>query len=70
MNKLFSKSNESDLPIIHSNILLLLSEQRAQRNDLKLIRNALKTLINDVALQKQVDDYYGEKEPEEVPETL
>ncbi len=73
MNKLFSKSNESDLPKINSNIEFLLAEQRHQRNDLKVIKQMVQSVINDVALQRQVTDYYNSedsaKEPEEV-ETL
>ncbi len=73
MNKLFSKSNESDLPKINSNIEFLLAEQRHQRNDLKVITKLVRELISDVALQRQVTDYYNSedsaKEPEEV-ETL
>ncbi len=73
MNKLFSKSNDSDLPKINSNIEFLLAEQRLQRNDLKVITQLVRSLINDVAIQRQVTDYYNSedsaKEPEEV-ETL
>ncbi len=73
MNKLFSKSNESDLPKINSNIEFLLAEQRLQRNDLKVITQLVRSLINDFAIQRQVTDYYNSedsaKEPEEV-ETL
>ncbi len=73
MNKLFSKSNESDLPKISSNIDFLLAEQRHQRNDLKVITKKLDQVINEFTVQKQVTDYYNSEdsatEPEEV-ETL
>ncbi len=74
MNKLFSKSNESDLPKINSNIEFLLAEQRHQRNDLKVITQLVRSLISDVALQRQVTDYYNSEdsasEPTEEVETL
>ncbi len=62
MNKLFSKSY-ADFPKINSDILMLLTEQRLQRNDLKIITKMLDKILNVVSLQKQVDDFY-ESEPD------
>ncbi len=70
MNKLFSKSNESDLPKINSNLEFLLAEQRHQRNDLKVIKQLLNTIINDFKLQRQVTDYYNSDPNETIPEEV
>ncbi len=51
---------------IETLVNLLLKEQRAQRGDLSTIKRQLNRLINDSKLQKDVDDYYEDKPPEEV----
>ncbi len=70
MNKLFSKSNDSDLPKINSNIEFLLAEQRHQRNDLKVIKQLVNTIINDFKLQRQVTDYYNSEDEAKLPEEV
>ncbi len=62
---LHNKSKESDFlstTIIHK-VDLLLNEQVAQRKDLSVINALLKSLIADLGVQKQVDDYF-EKDDE------
>ncbi len=43
---------------------LVLVEQRHQRADLATIKRQLHSLITDLALQKQVDDYMDETSPQ------
>ncbi len=42
-------------------------EQVHQRKDLSVINALLKQLINDLNLQKQVDEYFEETPPEPLP---
>ncbi len=59
-NKL--KSPETSIYSTFETLLnLLLQEQRHQRADLATIKRQLHTLINDIALQTQVDDYMDKK---------
>ncbi len=58
----FTKSSDPDFSnetIIHK-VDLLLNEQVAQRKDLSVINALLKSLISDIGVQKQVDDYFEE----------
>ncbi len=70
MNQLFSKSSDKDLPKINSSLEMLLTEQRHQRSDLATLLKLVTSIINSLALQKQVDDYYpdanqaDDKEPD------
>ncbi len=57
MNNLFSKSPET-YEKLYQLIQMLLTEQRHQRQDMATIKRQLHTLISDLALQKQVTDYY------------
>ncbi len=41
---------------------ILLNEQKHQRGDLATIKRQLHTIINSLALQKQVDEYFEEDE--------
>ncbi len=59
---------------IYSNILdldnrlnLILTEQRHQKADLATIKHQLFELINDMKLQKQVDEFF-EEDKENIPE--
>ncbi len=64
-------SNDSTRITIHK-INLLLKEQVEQRKDLSVILALLKSVITNVNIQKQVDDYFEEKEetsPQTEPET-
>ncbi len=61
----FKKSSDPDF--LNSNtkitihkIDLLLKEQVNQRKDLSVINALLKSLIADIGVQKQVDDYFEE----------
>ncbi len=58
MKNLFS-SPIADLQKLFHLVELVLTEQRHQRMDMATIKNQLHTLIKDIALQKQVDDYYA-----------
>ncbi len=66
----FKKSNDSDF--LNSKMISSLSrieiEQVNQRKDLSVINALLKSLIADVGIQKQVDDYF-EKDDETSPQT-
>ncbi len=56
-----TKSREPDFYFINQlphKMELLLKEQVNQRKDLSIINALLKTLISDIGLQKQVDDYF------------
>ncbi len=64
---LSKKSREPDFlsnPIIHK-LDLLLKEQVAQRKDLSVINALLKSLMADIGVQKQVDDYFEHDTAEE-----
>ncbi len=66
----FKKSSDPDF--LNSNILvhkldLLLKEQLEQRKDLSVIHVLLKQLIADTGVQKQVDQYFDEKNGEIPP---
>ncbi len=58
------KSNNSDF--FNSKIIASLNrieiEQVNQRKDLSVINALLKSLIADMGIQKQVDDYFEDKE--------
>ncbi len=61
----FKKSSEPDFSNNNTKITihkidLLLKEQVAQRKDLSVINALLKSLIADIGVQKQVDDYFEE----------
>ncbi len=66
MNNLFSKSPETYEKLLHYSDMLL-AEQRHQRADLSTIKRQLHQIINDLNLQKQVDDYF-DKDTENIPE--
>ncbi len=57
----FSNDTKYDLVIIHK-LDLLLKEQVQQRLDLSTINSLIKTLMADSGIQKQVDDYFDERE--------
>ncbi len=65
MINLLSKSPETYEKLTNS-LLMLLTEQKHQRSDLATIKRQLHTLINNDALQKQVDDYMTPPTEEEV----
>ncbi len=44
---------------------MILKEQQLQRGDLATLTRMMNRLINDINLQKQVDDYYP---TEDIPE--
>ncbi len=59
MKNLFSSpTNTPDLQKLFHQIGMLLNEQRHQRMDMATIKNQLHTLIKDIALQRQVDEYF------------
>ncbi len=57
----FSNDSKYDFVIIHK-LDLLLKEQVQQRLDLSTINSLIKTLMADSGIQKQVDDYFDERE--------
>ncbi len=70
----FKKSSDPDL--LNSNNLFISrslnrieTEQVHQRKDLSVINALLKSLMADIGTQKQVDDYFTEKEDTEKEET-
>ncbi len=73
MNNLFSKSSKrllekssiNDTTLVRQ-VGMLLTEQRQQRYDLKVINDKLDKLMVDKHLQSQVDDYF-EDTPTEPP---
>ncbi len=66
MNNLFSKSPETYEKLIQL-IDTVLTEQRHQRIDLATIKRQDDKIINLLKLQKQVDDYFEDKE-NDIPE--
>ncbi len=56
------KSKESDFSLSHikNSLNRIETEQVHQRKDLSVINALLKSLINDLALQKQTDEYFEE----------
>ncbi len=67
----FKKSSDPDF--LTSNLIRALkrieTEQVHQRKDLSVINALLKSLLADIGIQKQVDDYFEEKEDETSPQT-
>ncbi len=64
---MFTKTKSSETPdlfFIKHLIEILLDEQRHQRADLATIKRQLHTLISDVGVQKQVDQYFEETSPQ------
>ncbi len=57
----FSNDSKYDLVIIHK-LDLLLKEQVQQRLDLSTINSLIKTLMADSGIQKQVDEYFDDRE--------
>ncbi len=67
-----TKSKESDFSFtthISNSLDRIEKEQVHQRKDLSVINALLKSLINDIGLQKQVDDYFEETSPQTDSET-
>jgi len=58
MKNFIFKSEADFHKIVSIRLESLINEQKAQRIDLAVINRMLNRLINDVKLQKQVDDYY------------
>ncbi len=67
MNNLFSKSPETYEKLIQL-IDTILTEQRHQRIDLATIKRQDDKIINLLKLQKQVDDYFEDKEEQSLEE--
>ncbi len=67
MNNLFSKSTGTYEKLIQQ-LETILTEQRHQRIDLATINRDVKQIINLLKLQKQVDDYFEDKQEIEVEE--
>ncbi len=65
MNNLFSKSHETYEKLIQL-LETSLAEQRHQRIDLATIKRQEDKIINLLKLQKQVDDYFENKDAEEM----
>ncbi len=66
MNKFLFKSSDPDLSKLYINRFdMILKEQQLQRGDLATLTRMMNRLINDINLQKQVDDYYP---TEDIPE--
>ncbi len=68
MKNLFSSPASTGLIKIYSNIDLLLNEQRKQRADLAQVLRMLNQIINSLSLQKQVEDYFEDKQNPEAEE--
>ncbi len=68
MNKFLFKSTDADFQkLIFNKLDILLTEQRHQRHDLKIITVGINKLLTDQNLQKQVDEYFDE-DSEHIPE--
>ncbi len=66
-NRLLEKSSINERTLVRQ-MGMLLTEQRMQRYDLKVINDKLDKLMVDKHLQLQVDDYFEDK-PENIPES-
>ncbi len=69
MKNFIFKSEADFHKIVFNKLDMLLAEQRHQRSDLSILINKMNTIYNALALQKQVDDYFGEDEKETSPQT-
>ncbi len=66
---LFKSNSQSDFSKNISNKLdMILTEQRHQRSDLAILLNQMSKIYNALALQKQVDEYFGSENPEDTAE--
>ncbi len=61
MNNIFSKSPETFEILVHK-LDMILEENRHQRIDLASILRSQSKIINLLKLQKQVDDFFDDKE--------
>ncbi len=64
MKNFIFKSQQDFHKIVFNKLETIQSEQRHQRVDLALITRQLGKLINDMHLQKQVDEYFDERDDE------
>ncbi len=69
MNKfLFKSALDSDLSKnILNKLEMILTEQRHQRSDLSILTGMMNKLINSTNLQKQVDEFFEDEEPKDIP---
>ncbi len=63
-----TKSSEPDFSFINQSLNRIEREQVHQRKDLSVINALLKSLLSDIGIQKQVDDYF-ERNNETSPQT-
>ncbi len=68
MKNFIFKSTADFHKILFNKLEMVLAEQRHQRMDLKTINRLLNGYLNNLRLQKQVDDYFDEDMEKNIPE--
>ncbi len=69
MKNFIFKSEADFHKIVFNKLNMLLDEQKHQRCDLDVIYRMLTKVINSANLQRQVDDYFEDKD-EDIPEKV
>jgi len=67
MKNFIFKSEADFHKIVFNKLDMLLTEQRHQRRDLGLVLRKLEFVLNHLNLQKQVDDYFDDKDDPNTP---
>ncbi len=67
MKNFIFKSHEDFHKIVFNKLVTIQDEQRHQRVDLAYLIRQVNKIINDMNLQKQVDEYFDE-DKENIPE--
>ncbi len=67
MKNFIFKSSPDLHKMLFNKLEMILTENRHQRSDLALIIRYMKSMKNQLDLQKQVDEFFEEK-PEDIPE--
>ncbi len=65
MKNFIFKSDADFHKILFNKLDMMLTEQRHQRIDLSRLLSKINVIGNTIALQTQVDDYFGSKNPED-----
>ncbi len=69
MKNFIFKSEADFHKIVFNKLDMILTEQRHQRNDLSILLSQMSKIYNALALQKQVDDYFGDEDKENIPDS-
>ncbi len=69
MKNFIFKSDADFHKILFNKLDMVLAEQRHQRSDLSILLSKMAKIYNALALQKQVDEYFSDDKPEDIPDS-